>query len=240
MLCLINNFIATRKAESYHFFPLMMVAVLASVGALLQAVFFWISLIYVSLALSLVVIYFDLQNENSYIDALSRVYNRQYLNIYIDSAIRQELDKDGFLSFGRPRDYKAGRMACLLIDMDRFKEINDNYGHLEGDNAIRDMGRILLKNAPKGAMCARYGGDEFVMCVYVDDDSELQTICDNIRGACERLNNSGHNVYRIDISIGTARFDPATDNLESFLRRLDTTMYKEKKRRHANYDRRKS
>ena len=113
-----------------------------------------------------------------------------------------------------------------MLDIDDFKNINDEHGHLEGDNALRITSKILQDECDKqGAQIARIGGDEFVILIESTDYSVVEQFTKDIR---ERLATNTELSYKISISIGAARYDGRSSGLE-FLNQADTELYIYKK-----------
>ena len=103
----------------------------------------------------------DIAQAGSLRDTLTSSYNRRYLD--------QRLH--GLLSDRRPRP----PLAIALIDLDRFKRVNDTYGHLIGDRVLRRVADLLQEDLPPDAFCARYGGEEFVLVLPgVDADAAVR------------------------------------------------------------------
>lgn len=100
-----------------------------ALGCALQLIFFGVSLIWVSLAVGMTSIYMSIQNEFSYLDALTGLYNRAYLFYKAES-------------FSKHKE-----IGGIMIDVDYFKSINDTYGHSAGDNALIDVAKILTKTS---------------------------------------------------------------------------------------------
>ncbi len=84
----------------------------------------------------------------SFTDGLTGVYNRRYLTLRIGEEAKRHA------RFGQP-------VSVVLMDLDHFKEINDRLGHSGGDEALREVSRLLLKQSRSFTVIARYGGDEF-------------------------------------------------------------------------------
>ena len=83
-------------------------------------------------------------------DSLTRLANRRHL----EEALDRELDRVGG---GR------GELSFVIVDLDRFKRLNDTHGHQVGDDVLRRVGRVLIDSVPSGATVARYGGEEFAV-----------------------------------------------------------------------------
>lgn len=205
-----------RELGSARFFPIALFLAPVFVGALLQALFYGLSLAWPSVCVGLVLIYMSQQNELSYVDSLTGLYNRTYLN-YIFHRMQHE-----------------GRTGGgIMIDLDYFKEINDTYGHSMGDDALRQVARIITKAMPKSAMSIRFAGDEFIVLVDTTDNAEIVRIEENVRRELSEFNASGRLPFEIALSMGYSVFNAGSDTTDSFLRRMDAYMYEEKQKKHA-------
>ncbi len=145
-------FILTNYQKRYgkvRFFPLYLMIGPIVLGCGLQAIFYGISLIWVSMAIGLTSIYMSLQNEFSYLDKLTGLYNRAYLDYVIESA--QKENASGF--------------GGIMIDVDYFKQINDTYGHSVGDEALVDVARVITFAKPDKAIATRFDGDEIIILI---------------------------------------------------------------------------
>ncbi|HVV96962.1 MAG TPA: PAS domain S-box protein [Rhodanobacteraceae bacterium] len=136
--------------------------------------------------------------EQSTIDPLTGSRNRRFLDEHV----------------GR---LGSARWGCILIDLDRFKQINDTYGHERGDEVLIGMAKFLRKHAPRGGTVVRMGGDEFLLLV--DEISE-----DAIRALAETLRADGPEQAPSGFTIGCAARENG-EALESTLRRADADLY---------------
>ena len=95
-------------------------------------------------------------------DYLTGLYN----NRYFFHRLEEEFEK--------AKRYNTP-LSCIMIDIDYFKSINDEYGHRKGDGVLRELGRVLKKNTRKGDIIARYGGEEFIMLLpHTDKEGALK------------------------------------------------------------------
>jgi diguanylate cyclase (GGDEF)-like protein len=120
----------------------------------------------------------------------------------------------------------SGEVALLLIDLDRFKEINDTLGHSYGDKLLRQVGPRLQSAVRDGDTLARLGGDEFaVLLPVVDGADEARTVAERLREALHRPFDVDGVVLDVEASVGIA-VSPwhGTDN-EDLLRNADIAMY---------------
>ena len=113
-----------------------------------------------------------------------------------------------------------------MIDIDSFKAINDLYGHKCGDEALKHLADILRKTFRKKDFIARYGGDEFVVFMQIEQKSELD---DAVKRLSEKLKNFNEKKlfpFEISLSIGFDTY--SADKMEDFLKHIDDLMYKHK------------
>ena len=132
--------------------------------------------------------------------------------------------------------HKNGKScAVVFIDMNRMKEINDNYGHLQGDLAIKTVASVLEECKPKGWIGIRYGGDEFVSMGICNDETIATKYIDEI---CTQLKKRAKELaleYSITVSCGYALSDPAsTLTLFDYVSKADDVMYVQKQKTYAN------
>lgn len=119
----------------------------------------------------------------------------------------------------------------LLIDLDRFKRINDTFGHAVGDAALVEFGHILTATFRKSDVVARTGGDEFCVLL-VEPDEGIQTAITRLRQNVDDSNEAGTRSYRLEFSVGIARAMPdAVDSIHALVEMADEAMYQEKRRR---------
>jgi len=126
---------------------------------------------------------------------------------------------------------RAGEsLAILLLDMDRFKTINDTLGHTVGDQALREVG-VRLRHALRDSdIVARLGGDEFgVLLATGDTEHAPRVVADKIRRALEKPLVVGGQTMDVMASIGIARFPEHGEDADALLRAADVAMYEAKR-----------
>ena len=200
-----------------EFFPVFMYLIPIVTGSVLQMVFYGVSLAWIGTAGGIVALYMSLQNQKIYIDSLTNLFNRMYLEHYLFS-----LQKESSKSF-----------FGIMIDMNYFKEINDTYGHSAGDRALKEAADIFKANVGNNNLPFRFAGDEFIIIIKTDDENEVIRIEERIKAACENFNKSGTEPFKLSLSMGHSRFDRENDTEDSFLKRIDDAMYADKERIHA-------
>lgn len=121
----------------------------------------------------------------------------------------------------------------VSVDMDGLKYINDHFGHLEGDVALKALAQILAAEQGEAGVAARTGGDEFQICMATQSQGMVESRIAAIRGQINRFNESSGKPYELSASIGYARCDQCVPLL-SCLQQADKNMYQEKSgKKHA-------
>ena len=141
------------------------------------------------------------------------------------------LNRRAFDQICRSSSEKRQQLALLLIDMDNFKYINDNYGHAGGDTALQELARILSETFRTDDYVARIGGDEFVVILPNCSRSASNIIKQKILNVNEKLLNIKDNIKPVSVSVGVAFSDEGfTDDL---FKKADKALYivKEKGKR---------
>lgn len=149
-------------------------------------------------------------------DDLTNTFNRRYFFEIAD----QELART---------QRHGGTFSIAILDFDNFKNINDNYGHQAGDQALRELSRICSDNIHLPHLFARYGGDEFVF-LFPESNKEKATNCLN-RIFTDISNFSldleGSQV-KIRVSMGIAEFSREEPFIDHILKEADTALYRAK------------
>ncbi|MBR4223840.1 MAG: GGDEF domain-containing protein [Oscillospiraceae bacterium] len=149
-------------------------------------------------------------------DPMTGIYNRR--GFYMRMA---ELTESGTTSF-----------SLFSVDLDRLKYINDTFGHYAGDKAIIMAADIVHRAAGQGAVCARFGGDEFI--VVIPDGEDAVRYIDRVNEEAEAVNASGKEPFRIGVSIGRADLRITDrENIDTAMKAADEKMYECKRRHHA-------
>ncbi len=121
-------------------------------------------------------------------------------------------------------------MYLMLTDIDNLKQINDSYGHLEGDRVLQAFARLLEKNYRESDIKARIGGDEFVLMPVGSSEEGIQIIRDRFDRVLNEFNQTHDNPWTISASVGLAYFDPDSPvSADELLRQADRSMYEQKK-----------
>ena len=204
-----------KQGINLNFFPVIYFVGPCFAGVLIQFLFYGITSSWVLVAVALIFVQMQSYAENLYIDELSGLYNRRYLN--------------AVLSERKITSRKS--LHGIMMDVNDFKYINDNFGHSMGDKAICTLGNILFRSIPDGGMAIRYAGDEFIVLLSgVDTESVLVTM-DEINHNLSQFNESKIEPFTLRVSMGYAEFGEG-DDTEAFLMHMDEKMYEEKRKYH--------
>ena len=150
------------------------------------------------------------------VDALTRLNNRGQINRYMEQLHYRE----------------NSRIFIMMTDIDRFKQINDTYGHAEGDRALIIVSETLKRvcegiKAP--AFLGRYGGDEFIIIIQNPEEGENpEQIADLLRNTLSERCRSEDLPYALNLSIGYEKMRGRNDTAQNCLIRADKKLYKEK------------
>jgi len=121
-------------------------------------------------------------------------------------------------------------LTCLMVDIDRFKDVNDRHGHLAGDRVLRSLAGLLKREQRAVDVLARFGGEEFTLLLPETGPTGARIFAERIirRVAAHDFGEQGRPI-KITISIGVANYpDPKVTDAESFLHLADANMYKAK------------
>ena len=196
-------------------------------GAIIQLNAFGISLIWPLASISMLILYINRSQDEISIDALTGLNNRGSLDKYLVERVFPESEE---------------RLTLILMDLDKFKTINDELGHDMGDVALREVSEIIRQSFSSGHnFLARYGGDEFVVVIpQIDDPRMIDGYMRNLRSNVENFNKAESFPIRISISCGMAFYPREEVNTpEDLLKSADNQMYEEKERHHAEMGYRK-
>ncbi|MGC9257361.1 GGDEF domain-containing protein, partial [Desulfurella sp.] len=150
----------------------------------------------------------------TYKDPLTNAYNRLFLEEYI-TLLFNEAQKNNI------------NFACLFIDIDNFKSVNDTYGHKTGDQFLKEIAKIINKNLRENDVCVRYGGEEFIVILKNVPKNVAINIANRIKNSVEAFNLNG---IKITVSIGISFWPDSCKNFTDCVKNADYAMYQAKKR----------
>ena len=148
-------------------------------------------------------------------DSLTGLPNRSHFNRWLDRTLDQARGS------GR-------RVAAIVVDLDRFKEINDTCGHGVGDMVLQHLARRMTAMISRGEVVARLGGDEFGAAKVFTDDAEITGFLDRLRDCCVAPFDLDDRDFRLGASIGVSLFPDDGNDREQLLNNADLAMYRAK------------
>lgn len=160
----------------------------------------------------------ELQNKNDLLgrlavhDYLTNIYNRRKL----EEILAEEYEK--YLRYAIP-------CVVIMFDIDLFKEVNDNFGHKEGDNVLQEISEIARQHLRKSDVFGRWGGEEFLIILFNTTMNTALEVAEKLR-----LMVASHQfsiLRQLTISLGVAE-SQKNEHLDDFMRRVDTCLYKAK------------
>lgn len=209
----IESIYTVQKARSdsilVEFFPIYFFIIPCMIGTMIQGFFFGISTIWLCVAIAFIIVYIEIQISISFIDDLSGLYNRKYMNHYLNKL----------------QNAKNKHVYGFLLDLNDFKVINDTYGHLSGDRAIIHIGKILQNTIGNGCVAIRMGGDEFVIFANFKTNEEALALKKRIEQNVRQFNIHSKEPFHLSFSIGIAKYN---GNIDTFLSAMDDSMYEAK------------
>ncbi|MDA3846219.1 MAG: diguanylate cyclase [Vallitaleaceae bacterium] len=152
-------------------------------------------------------------NELATKDPLTGAYNR---NIYNSQLPEEQLDKLDFGHFS----------SALMIDIDFFKKVNDNYGHQVGDFVLEGLAKVIHENIRDYDRLIRYGGEEFLLLLGDSDHNKTKRLAERIRKTIEDYHFKTDEIdISITISIGVSLIKPTDADIEEVIGRADKALY---------------
>lgn len=206
-----------RRLNRRNITPLFLFAAPAAACGLLQSLFYGLPLLPAGLSVSMLILYMTLQNRRIYTDYLTGLFNRREADSYLRHKIRTQ---------------NGPAFSAVMIDVDKFKEINDKYGHLVGDEALENVAAILKKSLRADDFIARYGGDEFLVIFDIDEQDILRKAVRRVRNAVIDFNAKSQKPYTLSLSMGYTVYNRFSGwDADNFLKHIDSLMYEDKARR---------
>jgi diguanylate cyclase len=151
-------------------------------------------------------------------DSLTGLYNRRGFDEEIEQVIKRCNEQKHIFSL-------------LIIDIDHFKRVNDNHGHLVGDKVLRGISKLLHKQMRGKDYLSRFGGEEFAVILRDTPITGAFTVAENLRRVVEKLRlkhvKTGKQLEKVTISIGVASYR-YNESIKDFIQRCDKALYRAK------------
>lgn len=202
-----------KKISQQIFTPLLFFSFPPFIGTLIQTFFYGVPLIWASVSISLLIIYINIQSRIIGTDFLTGLNNRRQFDLYFESTLKTT----------------NKIIALIMIDVDKFKTINDSFGHKIGDKALQHCAYILRKCFHHNDFIARYAGDEFVVVLELNSKNDIHPIIKRLFETTEKLKNKDNAPYNLSLSMGYSIYPDEEQTLTSLFQKADERMYENKK-----------
>ena len=223
-------FKAENEANKTQYLLITVYSVPITAGMILRYYYLDVPTFSIGATISTLIIYiFEVRGQVS-LDALTDVNNRRIGERFFIKHI-QEINSASYSS--------VGGLYLFMIDLNKFKSINDTFGHAEGDRALVTTAEALKEACnPFKSRCnlSRFGGDEFVIGAMLSGAEESEYLTRRIEDAIIRKNAALNAPYTISVSIGCERYKKDYKTLKTFLSAADKMMYKEKEKHHLQWN----
>ena len=218
----ISYFVSKIRNPSLGYFPACQLLLPILLAVTIQSYIYGISLLPVSFSVAFAGLVTSLQNESIYIDKLTGVNNRYELDKMQKRVLRRKPEK----------------IAALMIDLNGFKQINDNYSHEEGDKALVAFANILANTMRYEGRIIRFAGDEFVIIIRKFKGDSIEPYKEKLIKAIDEYNETSGKPYKLSCAIGGTTFDYVGQDINSILSKIDTLMYTDKNEYYKLHNRR--
>jgi diguanylate cyclase (GGDEF)-like protein len=157
--------------------------------------------------------------------------------------LRKEASRDGLTGLFNQKHFKillqnqlervkryGGILTLMMVDVDHFKKVNDQYGHDAGDFILQRVANLIRRNTRKVNIVGRYGGDEFGIIAPISDVEGVRRLGERLRALVERTRFRYKNeVLKVTLSIGVAGWDKSMQSGRDLIVKADKALYQSKK-----------
>lgn len=213
---------AVRKNGHVQYFPIYYFVIPGVVGTVIQGLCYGLAVGWFSASLALMFIRVQLMNQNAFVDDLSGLYNRKYYHYFINRAMDSR---------------RNTTISGIMLDVNHFKRINDQFGHTVGDDAIRSVGRILSEVTTEHDTAFRLAGDEFIIISTDVREENPPRLIAAIQERLDEFNAASEKPYQLSIAMGYCLCDAANLDSDAFLHRMDLKMYEAKSAYYSRQER---
>ena len=214
----VHALIAASKAKSItkrkELLILSTFIIAPTIGALLQLVVGGHPFVGPATCISILFIFMNIQGSMVYNDSLTSLNNRKRVDQYLEEMIERANYNPFYL---------------YLLDIDKFKAINDTQGHVEGDHALRVFGEVLRRSTDKyRGFVGRYGGDEFVSIILVEDIENPDDYIDEVHHVLKQISEEENLKYEMKVTLGYTKCEYSEITPPELIANADKMLYKNK------------
>lgn len=205
----------TRRCRR-NIYTLLGVAIPPLLGAISQIWFYQITVVWVSTVIGILIIFINMQNVEISTDSLTGLFNRRQADSYLQNLL-QAPDRE------QP-------LILVILDINNFKQINDRYGHIAGDNGLRMVANALQTECNKEEFFSRYGGDEFIVIARHSQEAHILDLVSRINNRLTQYCKDLAQPYLLSISAGFAQWSPQLATQDDLFAFADAKLFEQKKR----------
>ena len=204
----------------FKFFPVFQFIIPIFFGLVLQGAVYGVSVVYPAVMISFTGLFNSFRNEALFMDSLTGIYNRAYFDNVSDDLTK-----------------KSTSVTAIMMDINGFKSINDQYGHAEGDVALVKVAHILKSTVGALGAVIRYAGDEFLVLLNTDQQEIIEGCMKSISRAFQEENKTSGKPYELSMSMGYCSLSQQNQTIDDILTEADKAMYSEKTKYYSNENR---
>ena len=198
-----NNYLKSREYRSLSMFLIFLLIL-----GIVQIIFPSVPSVGVGVTLAFLSVYIDLQNLLITVDSLTGLNNKKQLMRFLSSKIKAGSNNENLYAF--------------MLNVNKFKKINNSYGHYEGDMAlIRCANALKTANNNTSNFIGRYGSDKFIIIAGLDDEEEAFRLCENVRQALIKECEKDGILYDLSFTFGFVQFKPEMKTIKDFISAAD-------------------
>lgn len=214
---LIGIFDKHKKAIRPTLIRLALFPLAPGIAGIVQFIYPNLPLACATLSLAILLLYMNSMDQVIAVDPLTKLGNRKHFLYRYEQWLENE---------------NSDSMYLMMIDANKFKSINDTYGHIEGDAAlvrISEAMRMACAQSRKKSSCIRFGGDEFLIMIWTSDENEVHRIGENVISSLKVLNDEANAPYDLTVCIGVSKADKTRD-IKDIIEEADMKLYEEKRK----------
>ncbi len=203
-----------KNSPGARYFPVGVFIWPILAGAIIQVTHYGLSMTWPSIAVAAAGALMCVRTEGAYVDSLTGIYNREYL---YQNKVYQKMG------------------GVIMLDVNRFKLINEEFGHDEGDRALMKIAAVIAAACDRDGIAIRYSGDEFLVFTRSGEPEVLERICAEVKEGLERATRMVKKPYDLSVSYSYAAID-STQSIDEVIRAVDRKMYEAKKAYYMMHD----
>lgn len=219
VILILKEMVQRRRIREESFYETLLIFPIPTfIGNTIQLMFYGVSVVWVCTAISLLILFINLQNNQISRDMLTGLFNRRQTNKQLDWEINHLRDTY-YLLF------------VIMIDVDHFKEINDEFGHVIGDEALISVSQVLKRGCREKDFIGRFGGDEFIIIGHAFSNNEIDSLIETIKQEVQDYNSNSNSPYILSLSMGYSLYgEKDLLSVDHIISAADKEMYKMKAR----------